>query len=280
MTAAVEFVDLDWRGRAIRIEYCRLQAAAPQRPLMIFLHEGLGSLSMWKDFPQRLCATLDVRGLVYSRPGYGRSTPRPRDERWPVDFMHRQAREVLPKMLEALQIDTAAQPLWLFGHSDGASIALLYAAEFPVRVAGVIALAPHIRVEEISVASIERARSAYLQTDLREKLARYHDDPDSAFWGWNDIWLDPAFRGWSIENELSAIRCPLLAVQGVDDEYGTLEQVHGIARRVGHAQVAELAACGHSPQRDQPQALLELAAGFFATHDAADDSRREAGGAG
>ncbi len=280
MTAAVDFVDLDWDGRAIRIEYCRLDTAAAERPLMIFLHEGLGSLAAWKDFPATLCRALDCRGLVYSRPGYGNSTSRPQGERWGVDFMHRQARELLPRLLAALRIDSAAQPPWLFGHSDGASIALLYAAGFPGRVAGVIALAPHILVEDISIASIERARSAYLESDLRNKLARYHADPDSAFHGWNDIWLNPAFRDWSIEDELAAISCPLLAVQGLDDEYGTLLQVHGIARRVPHARVAELADCGHSPQRDQPRALLELVSGFFAGHAAAAERRHEAGGAG
>ncbi|HEY5740585.1 MAG TPA: alpha/beta hydrolase [Gammaproteobacteria bacterium] len=280
MTATVEFVDLDWDGRAIRIEYCWLRTAAAERPLMVFLHEGLGSLAMWKDFPAELCRRLDCRGLVYSRPGYGQSTPRPPAERWPVDFMHRQARQVLPLLLSALRIDTVAQPPWLLGHSDGASIALLYAAGFPERVAGVVALAPHIRVEELSVASIERARAAYLETDLRDRLARYHADPDSAFWGWNDIWLDPAFRDWSIDSELAAIRCPLLAVQGVDDEYGTLEQVHGIARRVDHARVVELAACGHSPQRDQPHELVELVAGFFATYTSADCRHGRAGGEG
>ena len=115
---------------------------------------------------------------------------------------------------------------------------------------------------------------------MRQKLARYHADPDSAFWGWNDIWLDPAFRDWSIDSELAAIRCPLLAVQGVDDEYGTLEQVHGIARRVDHARVVELAACGHSPQRDQPHELVERVAGFFATYTSADCRHGRAGGEG
>jgi pimeloyl-ACP methyl ester carboxylesterase len=280
MSETVDYVDLDRDGQALRIEYQRLDTAAAGRPLMIFLHEGLGSLAMWKDFPVELCRALDCRGLVYSRPGYGKSTPRAPKERWGVDFMHRQAFEVLPSLLEALQIDTAAQPPWLFGHSDGASIALLHAARFPERVAGVIAMAPHIMVEDVCISSIEQARKTWLETDLRQKLGRYHADPDSAFWGWNDIWLEPAFRAWSIEDELAAIRCPLLAVQGVDDEYGTLLQVHGIARRVRHARVAELAACGHSPQRDQPQMLIELVADFFTEHASADDRRSRAGGAG
>src|SRR4030095_9954706 len=143
-------------------------------------------------------------------------------------FMHRQAHEVLPLLLEALHVDTHARRPWLFGHSDGGSIALLHAARFTDCVAGAIVLAPHIMVEDLSIESIAKAREAYLSTDLKQRLARYHDDPDSAFWGWNDIWLHPPFRAWTIEDEIAAIRCPLLAVQGVEDEYGTLEQIRGI----------------------------------------------------
>ncbi len=230
-TVAVEFIDIDWRGRRVRIEHAWIAPNRHGAPLIVFLHEGLGSLSMWRDFPQRLCDAIDWRGLVYSRPGYGRSTPRDAEEAWDLDFMHRQAFDVLPALLDALQVDTARDPPWLFGHSDGASIALLHAARFPQRVAGAIVLAPHIMVEDLSLASIEKAREAYLGGDL-PRLARYHDDPDSAFWGWNRIWLHPPFRQWSIEAEIATIACPLLAVQGLDDEYGTLEQIRGIAHRV------------------------------------------------
>jgi pimeloyl-ACP methyl ester carboxylesterase len=118
-------------------------------------------------------------------------------------------------------------------------------------------------VEDVTIASIERARTTYLETDLRQRLGRYHSDPDSAFWGWNDIWLSPAFRDWSIENELAAIECPLLAVQGLDDEYGSLEQVHGIARRAAQTEVVELVDCGHSPHRDQPQQLIDISLRFL-----------------
>jgi len=263
MSGTVELLPLDWGGREINIEYQWIETPDESAPLLVFLHEGLGSLAMWKDFPARLCATAGCRGLVYSRPGYGRSTPRARDESWDVDFMHLQAHSLLPALLEALGIDTAATPPWLFGHSDGGSIALLYAAAFPQEVAGVIVLSPHIMVERICLESIEKARTAYLETDLREKLGRYHAEPDSAFWGWNDTWLKPAFRSWSIEDELGRIRCPLLAVQGLDDEYGTLEQVHGIARRAAQARVVEFTHCGHSPQRDQPERLLEVSASFI-----------------
>jgi pimeloyl-ACP methyl ester carboxylesterase len=263
------FVDLDWGGRRVRIEHQWIARERGSAPVLIFLHEGLGSLAMWRDFPERLCRAAGCRGLVYSRPGYGRSTPRAAEEAWGLDFMHRQAHEVLPALLHALDLDAEAHPPWLFGHSDGGSIALLYAAEFVEGVAGAVVLAPHIMVENLSVSSIAKARRHYLETDLRARLAKYHDDPDSAFWGWNDIWLHPPFRQWSIEDEIAAVRCPLLAVQGLDDEYGTLEQIRGIARRVPHAQLLELADCGHSPHRDQPQALIDATVQFLRRHGAA-----------
>jgi pimeloyl-ACP methyl ester carboxylesterase len=228
---------------------------------MVFLHEGLGSVSMWRDFPARMVDALGWRGLVYSRPGYGRSTPRPHDESWAPDFMHRQAREVLPALLRALDIDHP----WLFGHSDGGSIALLHAAAFPSRVAGLIVLAPHIFVEDVSITNISQAREAYVAGSLRASLAKHHADVDSAFWGWNDIWLSPSFRGWSIEAELSAITGPLLAVQGLDDEYGTLAQIRGIADRVPGTRLLELPDCRHSPHRDQPEQVINSAAGFVST---------------
>jgi pimeloyl-ACP methyl ester carboxylesterase len=262
----VQFVDIDWAGRRVRIEHQWLGSQRPGQPLIVFLHEGLGSLSMWRDYPVRLCDAMGWCGLVYSRPGYGRSTPRGAEEAWGQDFMHRQAQQVLPALLEALHVDTAAQPPWLFGHSDGGSIALLHAASFPDRVAGAIVLAPHILVEDLSVHSIAKARTAYLETDLRQRLARHHDDPDSAFWGWNNIWLHPPFKDWSIEDEIATIRCPLLAVQGLDDEYGTLEQIRGIARRVPQTQLLELPDCGHSPHRDQPDALTAAVAQFLPNH--------------
>ena len=258
----------------MRIEHRWLGVTDAAAPLMVFLHEGLGSLAMWKDFPDHVCLESGVRGLVYSRPGYGRSTPRAPEEAWGLDFLHRQAYQVLPALLQSLDIDTTTNPPWLFGHSDGASIALLHAAKFIRRVAGAIVMAPHIRVEELSISSIAEARHSYLHTDLRDRLSKYHDDPDSAFWGWNRIWLDPPFRQWSIEQEIESIVCPLLAVQGLDDEYGTLEQIRGIARRVPHAQLLELPDCGHSPHRDQPQRLMASATDFIQRHTKGDPSCR------
>lgn len=259
------FAEITAAGRPLRIEYRWVGSTDRDAPVLVFLHEGLGSLAMWRDFPARLCEAAGARGLVYSRPGYGQSTPRPAQERWTPRFMHDQARDVLPALLRALDVDPHRDRVILFGHSDGGSIALLYAAMFPDALRAAIVLAPHILVEDISVASIREAREAYLGTDLKQRLARYHADADSAFWGWNDIWLDPAFRGWSIEQEIAAIRCPLLAIQGVDDEYGTLEQVRGIARRVPQARLLELAACGHSPHRDQPQQVMAAAVAFLGT---------------
>ena len=265
-----EFVEIDWRQRPVRIEHAWLSPERVGAPLIVFLHEGLGSLAMWKDFPQQLCDAAGLRGLVYSRPGYGRSTPRATDEIWNNDFMHRQALEVLPALFNALAIDTKAQPPWLYGHSDGGSMALLYAAHFPGALAGAVVAAPHILVEDLSVSSIELARQAYLETDLRARLAKYHDEPDSPFWGWNRIWLAPAFRSWSIEAEIASIRCPLLALQGRDDEYGTLRQIHGIAERLPHTELLELANCGHSPHRDQPEKVIKAVTQFIHNHNRGD----------
>jgi len=253
-------IDIDWAGLPVRIEHAWVGVDDPHAPLIVFLHEGLGSLAMWKHFPAQLCAAAACRGLVFSRPGYGRSTPPVADEVWDLDFLHQQALQVLPAVLQALRVDT---PVWLFGHSDGGSIALLFAAHHPSQVAGAVLLAPHIMVEDLSVSSIEQARTAFEQTDLRERLAKYHDDPDRTFWRWNRIWLHPPFRRWSIEEEIGAIQCPLLAVQGLDDEYGTLEQIRGIQRRVPHTQLLEMAGCGHSPHRDQPEALIVASSHFI-----------------
>ena len=252
-------LSLIWNTRYIDIEYTWVGVSAADAPVMVFLHEGLGSVAMWKNFPDTLCQHLNMRGLVYSRPGYGASTPRATDEQWDVDFMHQQATDILPALLQALNINRP----WLFGHSDGGSIALLFAAKFSEALRGAIVIAPHIFVEDISVSSIRVAREAYLQHGLREKLARYHDDVDSAFFGWNDIWLSPAFRTWDITSELAAICCPLLAIQGKQDEYGTMLQVHGIRSHCPQAQVLELDACGHSPHRDQPAKLMASVKDFL-----------------
>lgn len=255
-----EFIEIGWRGRPLRLEVQWVGDPHSATPTIVFLHEGLGSVAMWKDFPARFCTDHGFRGLLYSRYGYGRSTPKPVDERWTPAFMHAQAHDVLPALLAQLGI---VRP-WLFGHSDGGSIALLHAARHDVT--GIVVVAPHLFVEEVSIRSIEAAREAYETTDLRARLARYHDDPDSAFRGWNDIWLDPAFGAWNIQAELASIRCPVLAVQGVDDEYGTLAQIRGIAAMLPKTRLLEIPKCGHSPHRDQPEQLADAAAGFIREH--------------
>jgi len=262
------FVDIPFRGRDVSIEYAWISPAhtAHPAPLVVFLHEGLGSLAMWKDYPQCLCDAGGYRGLAFSRAGYGRSTPRRAGERWSPDFMEAQAREFLPRLFERLGVCAGTTRPWLFGHSDGGSIALIHAATFPDAVAGVVAVAPHIFVEDLSIRSIAAARDAYRSTDIRSRLARYHDDPDSAFWGWNDVWLDPAFRAWSIDAMLRYLQCPILAVQGKDDEYGTLAQVEGIRRRAPQTEVVVLSRCGHSPHRDRPEALTRAVVDFIARH--------------
>jgi pimeloyl-ACP methyl ester carboxylesterase len=241
-----------------RLEYQRIAGREPA-PVLIFLHEGLGSIALWRDFPEKLAAATGLSAIVYSRYGYGHSDPlaEPRA----VDYMHREALETLPELRAALGLDDVI----LVGHSDGASIALIHAGagQWPVRA--LVLEAPHVFVEDVSVASIAAAREAYATTDLRRRLARYHADVDSAFRGWNDIWLAPDFRAWNIEASLPGIACPVLAIQGGDDEYGTLAQLDAIARRL-HAPLERrvLADCGHSPHRDQEAATLEAMSAFIA----------------
>jgi pimeloyl-ACP methyl ester carboxylesterase len=233
-----------------RLEYRRIASSRPRMPTLVFLHEGLGSTSMWRDFPDRVVAATACGALVYSRYGYGRSDVLERSHK--VDYMHREALDFLPELLDKLGID---DPL-LVGHSDGGSIAIIYAgARHPAH--GLVLLAPHVFVEDISVASIARAKVAFESTDLPRKLARHHADPAKTFYGWNDIWLHPHFRAWNIEAFLPDIRAPILAIQGEDDEYGTMRQTDAIAARAhGPVELVKLAACGHSPHRDQPDATL------------------------
>lgn len=256
-------------GEALKIEYRWLNEDRPDAPIAMFLHEGLGSIAMWKDWPQALCDRLGFRGLVYSRPGYGASTPRESGAKWPVDFLHVQAQDVLPALLDTLRIDHAERArMWVIGHSDGGSIALLHAAAFPDSLAGVIAIAPHVFVEDRSVTAIGQASVQYTQGDLRQRLSRYHADVDSAFYGWNDIWLSPEFRHWNITRLLSSIRCPLLAIQGEDDEYATMAQIDIIPAHAPHAKLVKLPACGHSPHKQCPE-MLDAAITAFVIKTAA-----------
>ena len=233
-----------------RLEYRRIASSRPALPTLVFLHEGLGSVSTWRDFPDRVAAATGCGVLVHSRYGYGRSDVLDRAHR--VDYMHREALDFLPELLDKLGID---DPLPV-GHSDGGSIALIYAgARHPAK--GLALLAPHVFVEDISVESIAKAKQAFETTDLPQKLARHHADPAKTFYGWNDIWLHPDFRAWNIEAFLPDVRVPILAIQGQDDEYGTMRQVDAIAAQAGGpVELVRLAECGHSPHRDQPEATL------------------------
>lgn len=256
-----QFVNITWQQRDVDIEYLWVGSWDMSQPTIVFLHEGLGSVSLWKDFPHRLCTALNCRGLVYSRPGYGLSTPHPPGYRYHKHFMHEQAFEVLPMVLEALKITS---PVWLLGHSDGASIALLHASTHSVQ--GVIVLAPHLFVEDITISSIVQAKQAFQHTELRNKLGKHHRDVDATFWAWNHVWLDPSFRSWSIEEESLNIVAPLLAIQGKDDEYGTLSQIDCLPKLVTHAQAVALPDCKHSPHKDQPEHTLTLCKDFIHAH--------------
>ena len=270
MTMVVERVvnglaSIDVDGTRFDLEYRCIEGPA-SAPRLVFLHEGLGSVAMWSDFPDRLCAAGGYRGLVYSRAGYGRSTPRPADVHWTPDFMHREARDVLPALLAALDIDAERDPPWLLGHSDGGSIALIHAASFPSRVAGLVLLAPHLDVEQKAIDGIALARDAYRAGALRERLARHHADVDSAFWGWNDVWLSPAFRAFDILDLLPRVACPVLAIQGHQDQYGTMQQIDRIAAALPAAKTLALDDCGHSPHRDRTSAVIEATVHFVADH--------------
>jgi pimeloyl-ACP methyl ester carboxylesterase len=240
-----------------RIEYAAIPGDAGSGPTLVFLHEGLGSVALWRDFPRKVARRLGAPALVYSRFGYGASdglvakrTPR---------FMHEEALDVLPALLDQLGIE---RPV-LIGHSDGASIALIYAAASGRPVRGLVCLSPHVFVEPVCVQSIAKVRESYFATDLRQRLSKYHARVDDAFLGWAEIWLDPEFLAWSIEHLAARIEQPLLLIQGLDDEYGTLAQLDRIEARVqGPTRRVVLPDCGHSPHRDQEAAVTEAIANF------------------
>ena len=241
----------------LRLEYRDFSAATQENPTLLLLHEGLGCVEMWRDFPAKLAATTGCRVVVWSRAGYGGSEPYS-EARTPL-YMQREGEEVLPVLLVELNI---TRPI-LIGHSDGGSIALIFAAAFPEVPLGIVVMAPHEFVEELTLTGIRAARTAWETTDLPKKLARYHHDgAPRVFREWNDIWLSPAFSTWNIEDCLPKIRCPVLAIQGEDDEYATMRQIEAIAERVPNTQLLRLAHCGHTPQRDQEEKVLAALAEF------------------
>jgi pimeloyl-ACP methyl ester carboxylesterase len=244
-----------------RLDYVMLQpqnAAAGDRPMLVFLHEGLGSVALWKRFPAEVVAATGCAALVYSRYGYGKSDRLTESRK--IDYMHREALDVLPAILDLLGIDSPV----LVGHSDGASIALIHAGAGKRPVRGIVAMAPHVFVEDITVESIAAAKTTFQTTDLPARLGRYHDDAVSTFQGWNDIWLHPDFLRWNIEEFLPGVKCPLLLIQGEDDQYGTVAQVEAIARQVsGPVETLMLPDCAHSPHQSmQKDATIAAIAGF------------------
>lgn len=249
-----EAFNLIVQGRCL--EVLRILAPEPKTPELVFLHEGLGSVSHWRDFPVRVAQSTGCPVTVYSRYGNGNSDvlQEPRS----VRYMHDEGLFILPDFLPQLKIENPV----LIGHSDGASIAIIHAGAHD-RVRGLILLAPHVFVEDLSVYSIAQAKVAFETTDLPKKLARHHRDATRTFWGWNDIWLHPDFRSWNIEEYLPKIACPILVIQGLDDQYGTMAQVEAIQRQAGRSvEVLALPDCKHSPQRDQPDATLEAVKNF------------------
>ena len=235
-------------------------AASGARGTLVFLHEGLGSVSLWKDFPERVARRTGCPALVYSRYGYGKSERLQRPHA--VDYMHREALNTLPEVLAALSI---SDPI-LIGHSDGASIALIYAGAQRGPLRGLVLMAPHVFVEDVTVGSIADAKVTFETTDLRRRLGRYHDDVATTFYGWNDIWLRPEFRDWNIEASLPGIEVPTLLIQGEQDQYGTRAQVDAVARQVsGPVRLIMLDSCGHAPQVDRVDATEEAIAAFVAT---------------
>jgi pimeloyl-ACP methyl ester carboxylesterase len=250
---------LDVQVNGLRIEAAWHGPRPDHAPTLVLLHEGLGCVSMWRDFPEKLARHTGYGVLVYSRPGYGKSDPVPLPR--PLDYMHREAFDVLPQVLDQAGVKKTI----LVGHSDGASIATIYAGgRQDFRVRGLVLLAPHFFVEDISIKSIAEAKVAYETGDLRARLARHHGgNVDVAFRGWNDAWLDPEFRNWRIDDAVAHVRVPILIVQGKDDQYGTLAQVR-LAESDAYCPVetAILDRCGHSPQNDQPEAALEAIGEF------------------
>jgi len=243
-----------------RLEYVDIAAHQVHRPPLLFLHEGLGSAAMWRDFPTQVAAATGCRTVVYSRYGYGRSSPR--RAAYTPRFMHEEALEILPALRAALAIE---QPV-LVGHSTGASMALIHAGAGQWDVAGLVVMAPLVFVEESNLDSIRRSKQAYETTKMRELLARYHDDVDAVFWGWRDIWLHPDFRHWSIAGDLAGVRCPVLAILGEEDEYSTSSQIDAIRRHAHNAasfDFLRLADCRHSPHRDQPAVVIEAIMRFL-----------------
>ncbi len=248
------------RINGVGLEYACWGPPPGEAPTMVLLHEGLGCVALWRDFPQRLSAATGMGVFAWSRRGYGQSDAA--DLPRPLDFMTREAMDVLPGVLDAIGFRRGI----LFGHSDGASIAAIYAGSVAdKRVRGLILMAPHFFTEEAGLAAIDAAKRAYDEGDLKARLGRYHRDPDNAFRGWNDAWLDPGFRAWNIADVIDYIRVPVLAIQGEQDQYGSLAQLGEIETRCYcPVDLTVLQDCRHAPHLEQPDATLAAARDFAA----------------
>lgn len=244
-------------GRSLEVR--TIGTPGPGVPVLVFLHEGLGCNALWRDFPDRLAQRTGLPALLYSRFGYGQSEAF--DAPLAPRFMHDEALRTLPELLARCGVD---RPV-LVGHSDGASIALIYASAHPRRVEAVVAMAPHLFVEPVTTESIASIAGRYPGSDLPRRMARYHRDADATFGRWTQAWLDPAFRDWNIEAEVAKLGCPVLALQGTRDEYGTMRQVRRIAELVPHTRVVALDDCGHSPFVDQPQRVIAEVGEFLSS---------------
>lgn len=252
--------DVAVRGAALHTR--RVGADRPEArhcPVIVFLHDSLGCDTVWRDFPDRLSAALGCDALVYDRRGYGKSVAFASEPRRP-DYLEREA-AALVALLDACQVDSAV----LFGHSDGGSIALLAAALAPTRIAAVVTEGAHVFVEERTLDGIRAVREQLRTTDLRERLVRHHGDKTDAVTAvWIDTWLSPAFRDWNIESHLSAVRCPVLVLQGEDDEFGTVAQVQGIADGVSGRSASHLIpGAAHTPHREAPETTVALTTAFL-----------------
>jgi len=253
----IDFLTLDSK----KIEILWYQKGQKDHPTLIFLHEGLGCTRMWKDFPEKVSQNTGCPALIFSRPGYGNSDPCPLP--WKINFMHKEALSILPQVIKKAQI----KKYILIGHSDGGSIGIIFAgSQYAQGLKGLITQAAHVFCEQITVDCIHQAKTNYKHHDLRQRLKKYHGkNTDNAFWGWNDVWLNPKFINWNIEKYLSRIQVPMLAIQGKDDQYGTIKQIESIKSRANHVKTCIINDCRHSPHLERPGKILDMMTQFI--HD-------------
>lgn len=263
---SISFVEIEWQGQRLLIEHQIIEPKQTKNnDCIVFLHEGLGCVSLWKDFPTQLCNALGMRGLVYSRPGYGQSSALSNSANWDTQFMHLQATEILPALLKSVNLSgqNHHSQLHLLGHSDGASIAIIFASLFPELCKSLIVLAPHIMVEDITLAGITQAQQSYESGQLQKALAKHHQQAALCFEAWSSIWLSPRFKSWDISHEVSQLQCPVLAIQGLQDQYGTMRQIDQIKEFHSDTILLKLPQCGHSPHKDQTSNVIQSCIHFF-----------------